>query len=198
MFFMAQAIHVERPRADATLMGDFSFGVVLALALVGYRALVELFLPTVWAPTPYSGDWATAVPWLTVVLNGFKGVFGNVFMMTLALGLSRFLTQRWRWWLVGAMVALWLIASSLASREFPLTFANQLFTLLMVGLTFVLIRRQQLGVALAMLGVLLALGQLGVMRALYADAWWQGLLGCVISLILAYGLLRHWYTRGVE
>lgn len=198
VFFIAQALHTERPRIGANLTGDFVLGVVLALALVAYRALIELLLPTIWAPTPYSADLATAVPWLTVVLNGVKALFPSLMILMLVLGLSRFLTKTWRWWLVGAMVGLWLIASSLASREFMLTFAYQLFSLMMAGLGFLLIRRQQSGVALAMLGSIVALNQLGVMRAIYSDAMWQGLLSFVICLALTYVLLRHWYARGVE
>jgi hypothetical protein len=198
VFFIAQALHAERPRVGASVKGDFVLGVVLALALVAYRALVELLLPSIWAPTPYSADLATAVPWLTVVLNGVKALFPNLMILILALGLSRFLTKAWRWWLVGALVGLWLIASALASREFMLTFAYQLFTLMMAGLSFLLIRRQQLGVALAMLGSIVALNQLGVMRAIYPDAIWQGALSFVICLALTYVLLRHWYARGVE
>jgi hypothetical protein len=198
IFLIAQALHAERPRVDANVMGDLILGASLALALVGYRALVGLSLPTVWAPTPYSADLATAVPWLTVMLNGVKAIFPNLMIMILALGLSRFLTKAWRWWLVGAMVAVWLIASSLASREFMLTFAYQLFTLMMAGFTFLLIRRQQLGVALAMLGSIVALDQLGVMRAIYAGAVWQGALSAVICLALTYVLLRHWYAHRVE
>lgn len=198
IFLIAQALHAERPRIEASLQGDFTLGLVLALALVGYRALVELLLPTVWAPTPYSADLATALPWLTAVLNGVKAIFPNLMIMILALGLSRFLTKVWRWWLVGAIVALWLITSSLASREFLLTFAYQLFTLMMVGFTFLCIRRRQLGVALAMLGSIVALNQLGVTRAIYPDALWHGILSCVICFALTYVLLRHWYARGVE
>lgn len=197
-FLGAQVIHRERPRAGATLGSDLLLGITLALALAAYQVLAGIFLQTSWAPTPYSADWSTPVPWLTVVLNGFKGVIGYMALIVLALGLARFITTPRRWWLVGGLALLWLVASSCASREFPITLSQQLLPFAAVFLAVILIRRQQMGVVIACMGVGVALRQLGVAEAIYPGAVAHAMLAFVSCSLLAYLLLRHWYTRGVE
>lgn len=198
VFLMAQAIHGQRPRPEARLAQDFLLGLVLAFGLVAYKSIVDFFFPTIWAPTPYSADLASYLPWLTVILNGFKGLLPHLFLIILCIGVMRFLSKKWRWWLVIALLIVWLICSSIASREFVTTLMNQLF-ILMIGFTvFLLIKRQQMGVALSLLGALTAIQQLGVSRAIYPDAVWHSLLSVVVCLMLAYLLVRHWYRRGFE
>lgn len=197
-FLIAQVIHGERPRLEAKVTSDFILGAVLALGLMGIKALIELILPAGWVPTPYSADWATPLPWLTTILNGLKGVFHNLMLIILTLGLARFITKPWRWMLVIMAALVWLVCSSMASREFVSTFANQLLVAAMVLIAFILVRRQQLGVVLALMGSMIALRQLAVMEAIYPGAWWHGLLSCGVCFALAYALLRHWHRRGLE
>ncbi len=198
LFFAAQAIHGQRPRPDANLAREFMLGAALALALTGFRCLLELVLPSTWAPGSYSADWATPIPWLTTILNGFKGVFPFVILIILAMGLLRFSNKRWRFALISLLASIWLICSALASREFPQLLGQQLYPLISVALAMLLIRSQQMGVVIAMFGILIALRQLGVMQAIYPGALWHGLLSAVICSLLTYGLVRHWYSRGVE
>lgn len=198
IFLAAQAIHGQRPRPEATLTGDLCLGGLLALGLTGYRSLVEWLLPSGWASTAYAADWSTCLPWLTTILNGFKGVFPFLMLIILAMGLLRFSNKAWKFALVGLLALVWLFGTALASREFPVVLGQQLFTFLGVGLAILLIHRQQLGVVIAMFGTLVALRQLDVMPAIYPGAWWHGLLSFVICGLLVYGLLRHWYRRGVE
>lgn len=198
LFFAAQAIHGQRPHPQARIKQDFLLGASLALALMGYRCLLELVLPSNWAPGSYSGDWATFFPWLTTILNGFKGVFSFVLLIILALGLLRFSNKPWRFVLIAVLALVWLLSSSLASREFLLLLGQQLIPLLTVALAMLLIRAQQMGVAIAMFGILIALRQLGVMHAIYPGAWWHGLFSAAICCLLTYGLMRHWYHRGLE
>lgn len=198
IFLAAQAVHGQRPRSEAKLHTDLVIGATLALGLSGYRCLLELVLPSAWAPAPYSADWATYLPWLTTIFNGFKGVFPFLVSIVFAIGLLRFMNKGWKFFLVSALALIWLLCSSLASREFPAVLGQQFFTFLSIGLALVFIRRQQLGVVIAMFGLLLALRQFWVMQAIYPGAWWHGLLSFAICSLLTYGSLRHWYRRGVE
>lgn len=198
LFFAAQAIHGQRPRPEGRLAQDFLLGASLALALTGYRCLVELVLPSTWAPGSYSADWATFFPWLTSILNGFKGVFPFVMLIILALGLVRFSSKPWRLGLISALALAWLFCSALASREFPQLLGQQLFPFLSVVLAMLLIRSQQMGVVISMFGMLIVFRQLGVMHAIYPGAEWHALLSAIICTLLTYGLVRHWYGRGLE
>ncbi len=198
LFFAAQAIHGQRPRPEASFARDFMLGATLALALTGFRCLLELILPSTWAPGAYSADWATFMPWLTTILNGFKGVFPFVISIILALGLLRFSSKPWRFALISLLALTWLFCSSLASREFPQLLGQQLYPFIGVALAMLLIRSQQMGAAIAMFGMLIALRQLAVMQAIYPGALWHGVLSAIICSLLTYALVRHWYRCGLE
>lgn len=197
-FLAAQAIHAERPRADASVKRDFLVGSIFALTLMGLHSLKELVLPSASVPGIYSADFATLAPWLTTILNGLKGVFPILMQLILALGLVRFTTRRWRWAVVILLALIWWVGSALAAREFAVTLGEQLITLLQLLLVIEFIRRQQMGIALALFGVSIALRQLDVMEAIYPYAWLHGLVSAVCCLALAYLLLKHWYRQGIQ
>lgn len=119
-------------------------------------------------------------------------------LLILALGLVRFTTGRGRWAVIILLVLIWWIGSALAAQEFAVTLAAQFMVLAQLWLAFELIRRQQMGIAIAMFGVSIALRQLGVMEAIYPLAWLHGLLSAGVCLVLAYGLLRHWYCHPIQ
>lgn len=196
-FLAAQALHAERPRADTNIKRDFLLGGVLALALMGAHSLLELLLPSSAASGIYSADFATPAPWLTTIANGFKNVFPSLMLLILALGVVRFATQTWRWALMIFLVLVWWIGSALAAREFAVTLSAQLITLVQLLLVFELIRRQQMGIALALFGISIALRQLGVMEAIYPYAGLHGLISAICCLALAYLLLKHWYRQAI-
>jgi len=196
-FLASQALHAERPLADASVKRDFLIGGALALALMGAHSLLELLLPSSSFPGLYSADFATPVPLLTTVANGFKGVFPSLMLLILAIGLVRFATQTWRWALIILLVLIWWIGSALATREFTVTLGAQMLTVAQLLLVFELIRRQQLGIALALFGISIALRQLSVMEAIYPYAWLHGLVSAICCLALAYLLLKHWYRQAI-
>jgi len=166
--------------------------------LMGLHSLQELVLPSAAVPGVYSADFATLVPWLTTILNGLKGIFPALILLLLALGLVRFTTSRWRWIVIILLALVWWIGSALAAREFAVTLGAQLPTLVQLLLVIELIRRQQVGIALAVFGVSIALRQVGVMEAIYPDAWLHGLISGICCLAVAYLLLKHWYRQAVE
>lgn len=197
-FLAAQAVHAERPRGDANARSDFCMGGVLALALMGLHSLQQLLLPSTGVPGIYSADFSTLVPGLTTVFNGLKGVFPALMMAILALGLARFADKPWRWAVLILFALIWWIGSALAAREFLATLGVQLLTVLQVLLAFELIRRQQMGVALAVFFVGIALRQLSVMDAIYPHAWLHGLISALCCLTIAYYLVKHWYRHAVR
>ena len=197
-FLAAQAVHAERPRSDASAIHDFKVGAVLALALTGLHSVQKLIFPPAAPPGVYSADVATVAPWLTTILNGLKGIFPSLLLLIVAIGLVRFTTGRWRWVVVILLALIWWIGGALAAPEFVVALTAQLVTLLQVVLVLELIRRQQMGIALALTGVSIALRQLGVMEAIYPYAWLHGLVSAGCCLAIAYLLLKHWYRQTVQ
>ncbi len=86
----------------------------------------------------------------------------------------------------------------MAAREFAVTLGEQLITLLQLLLAIEFIRRQQMGIALALFGVSISLRQLGVMEAIFPYAWLHGLVSAVCCLAIAYLLLKHWYRQAIQ
>ena len=197
-FLAAQAVHAERPRDDASAIHDFKVGAVLARALTGLHSVQKLMFPPAAPPGVYSADVATIAPWLTTILNGLKGIFPSLLLLIIAIGLVRFTTSRWRWAIVILLALVWWIGGALAASELVVALTAQLVTVLQAVLVLELIRRQQMGIALALTGVSIALRQLGVMEAIYPYSWLHGLLSAVCCLAIGYFLLKHWYRQAVQ
>jgi hypothetical protein len=94
------------------------------------------------------------------------------------------------------LAAIWFIASPFGEYE---PWRKVVFNLLLViklVLAYQLIRRNQLGVAMAfLLFSNLVLSQTYVTRALYPDAWWQGWLAVLVIGLVSCWLVRHWYKH---
>lgn len=199
-FLVAQVIYLEQPRAEDTPRNNFIFGAALALGLCGLMALRDLLLPTTGAPAPYVSDYSTLVPWLTVIGNGLKGIVPIMFTLLVSVGLLRFCKGQlyranWRTLLIAALVVVWVVTSAFASHEIAQGFVGQLLALAKIWLMIELIRRQQLGVAIAFAVLVQAIGQLGVAHALYPLAWLHGLLSFLVLVGVSYALVKHWHKH---
>lgn len=197
VFFMAQAIHGERPRATARINTDFGTGVAFALVFSGLAALVDWLLPSSDVPQAYSADWATFVPWLTEIFNGGKTFLARIAVLIFAIGSVRFLQNRTRLSIYLALVLVSWLFMGFAAQDIALNLAKALVAMSSFALVIVWVRRQQMGIAIAMLGTGVALTQLHISTALYSSAWIHALLSASCALLVTYGLLRHWHKNRI-
>ncbi len=198
LLFMAQAIHAERPLASASVKTDLMFGTGLAVLLAGLYAAVSLQFPSKETPPIYAADWSTYISWLTVIFNGLKGFLKLTIMIILSIGAVRFLRSRLKVILCAALLLVLSAATVLAADEPGATLLKQCLFVFSLVVSIELIRRNQLGVLIAMSGVGVALGQAGVANALYASAWLHGFIGAICCLLVTYGLLHHWHRSSVS
>ncbi len=197
VLFMAQAIHAERPLAVASIKTDVILGTVFAVLLAGLYTLANVLFPSNATPAIYAADWSTYIPWLTVIFNGLKAFLKIIIMIILTIGAVRFLQSRFKIILCAALLLVLSAATVLAADEQAAALLRQCLFVFSLVLSIELIRRQQLGVLIAMSGVGVALEQAGIANALYANAWLHALISAVCCLLVTYGLLRHWYRNSV-
>ena len=202
LFFMAQAIHAERPsnsenKTGANINADFILGAGFAILLAGFYAVVSLLFPSTETSPIYAADWSTYIPWLTAIFNGLKGFLKITIMIILIIGAVRFLQSRLKVILCAVLLMVLSVATALAANEVGAALAKQCLFVFSLVLGIELIRRKQLGVLIAMSGVGVALQQAGIANALYASAWVHALLSANCCLLVTYALLRHWHRTGV-
>lgn len=197
-FLIAQVIYAEQP-GTGNARHNYLFGAALAFGFSGIITLQYLFLPS-GTPAPYLADYATPVPWLTVIANGFKAAMPIMMSLLLSVGLLRFCKGSvyrtgWRTLLIAALVLVWLVSGTLASDEMAPSIVGQLLALAKAWLILELVRRRQMGAAIAFAFVVLALRQLGVAHALYPLAWLHSLIGFVAVAGVGYLLVAHWHKH---
>lgn len=191
----AQAIHSERPGPGATLRSDAVLGASLALGITGLYALAGLLLPGTEPPLPLVADHATRFPALAVLLNSWRGLGTSLVTLVLALGWTRFVRRSWHFWLLLLLALVFWAAGALAQAEPASGLAAALPTVAGAGLSYLLIRRGQMGAALALAGSLVALRQWNLLHAAYPAALLHAALGFTGSAVALYGLLRHWHRN---
>jgi len=197
LLFMAQAIHAERPMVNANIRSDFALGMCISLLFAGFAALINMVFPSKNTPPIYSADWAAYIPLLAVIFNGFKAFLGKIFMLIFAIGSVRFLNSRIKWVIFTALLFVVWIAFALSEDEINSAILKQLLVIAGFAISIALVRRQQLGVLIAMGGTSVALGQAYVANALYAGSWIHALVSAICCFAVTYGLLRHWYRKSI-
>lgn len=195
LFMAAQALHGERPRVDADLRQDLRTGVLLGICLAGLQMAVFL-LPVSSPPLPGIGELSARVPVLAALLRGLSPILTVLLTTVLCIGLSRFMQQRWQKILVAALLLLYLAGNAGSTDDWLRAVVGSGASVLAGLLTVLLLRRHQLGVALAMLSSSMALGALTGFRTLSPDAGWHTPLTVAMALLVGYALIRHWYRHG--
>src|SRR5690625_5569741 len=143
VFLLVQALYTARPLPGQRAAPEYVLGASLSVVFGGLYALGNLLLPSGTAPAPYLADYASYSPWLTPIFRGFSEFTNALIMLVMALGLARFLTGPVRWSVVGALVLLWLTATTLASGEPLIDFYNSVVRGLMVCAMVLLIRQRR-------------------------------------------------------
>lgn len=195
IFLAAQAIHAQRPRKDTSVKQDFILGSMLAIGLLGYQSLLALLFPSTEANYAVWADYSTSLPGLAVMLNGLQGITSSMVMLLLGLGLSRFTTHTWRFVLISALAIGWWLTGAFGSRELLLGLSRPTSAMLTVALVYMLIRRQQMGLAIVMLGMLVALRQANLLAASYPWAAAHALISVVCCAGVVFILLKHWHQH---
>lgn len=202
-FLVMQVIYTERPQPGHGPCGDYMLGGCLALAFSALMALQHLLLPYSGTPSPYAADYPTVLPWLTTIGNGLKSLGSIVMGLLISVGLLRFCkthwyTMQWRMILVAVLVVVWIISNAFAGEEVLHSLAGQMLVLVKAWLIIELIRRKQMGVAMAFAAVVVAVGQLGVAHAIYPHAWLHSLLSLGVVLAVSYWLVTHWHKHALK
>src|SRR5690606_26116681 len=150
-FFAVQPLYVRRPLAGANLGSDLVLAIALALALSGVNMAMEIFWPSTYTPGPNRGHLDASLPWLAALLSPLGGMISVLLQLLLLVGLMGFFTARWRLQLVIFLAVVWFIAAPFGADEPWRSVIFNLLTAIKLILAYQLIRRNQLGVAMAFL-----------------------------------------------
>jgi hypothetical protein len=191
LLFFAQALHGERS-SWGNAKQDFIQGGTWALLFAGLQGLVSLALPSSAAPQAYAGELGSYIPWLASVISGINQLLPALVLLALPLGMARFLISRQRFLWVALTALVWWLAASLASREVVIALCSKGLALLSYWLMVQLIKRRQMGVALAFAAWSLAITQTASAHAVYTGAGWHAAGAVVGVLVTSYWLLAHW------
>ena len=135
---------------------------------------------------------------MALILAGLESVGSMLLLLVLALGLARFTTQPWRFVLIGVLAAGWWLSGAFASREMLPVLARSTSIIITLTLVYLLIRRQQTGIAITMLGMVAALSQLSLIAAAYPLAWLHALLSTLVCILPVMFLLKHWHKHSTD
>lgn len=192
---MLQSVYAVRPSEGSSVKNDVLLGGSLALILAILHSLIMLFLPSDATPGANTGDFASYVPWLSTTINATKTFYMVTAFIIFVVGLVRFNKSRLHLMLIAGLVVIWWICSAFAADDVGLSLGHKLITLLSMIILGLLIARQQFGVAIAMLGIGIALERNYLINAVYPSAWVHVGIAMIVTVLITYGLVWHWYRQ---
>lgn len=188
-----QAIYAVRPPLGSNPQHALLIGGSLALLFAALYAMVKM-LPTNATPHPDSMDYAGAIPWLATVINGIKNYHQDVVAILLvAIGVVQFTRTKIRYIGMASLALLWLAMSVMSADEIGVTLAYKIIVLLAIFCVIELVRRQEVGVAIAFLGLGIAFDRFVIIFAPYPLAWLHALIAAVVVALITSALVVHWY-----
>lgn len=192
---LAMRLHSEERPSHASVARDLLCGLGLALALKGLGSVVQHVLPDNNPVQLGVGAWDSIQPLLTTALHGPMGICTALAAVALALGALQFCHTRGRLVLLGSLVAVLALSASLAAETLASGVAQSLPMLLGALMPWALLRRGEVGVAIA----LFALTPLPRMLTMpIANAGTHAALACVMAVGLAWWALRQGRSLSAE
>ena len=189
-------LHSQERPDNATVFGDLLRGLGLALVLKGVATGLQHFFPENNPGLPGVGAWDSMQPLLTTALRGPMGICAALVVMALILSAVRFCETRRRTVLLGSLVAILAVSGVYAAETLSTGVAFALPMLLGVLTLWALVRRGEIGVAVAMV----ALSALANLPQLLAtpinNAATHAALACVVTVGLTWWALRYGRSLG--
>ncbi len=189
-------LHGKQRPDKAAVFGDLLRGLGLALALQGVESALKHFFPENNPGLPDVGAWDSVQPLLTTALRGAGGICVAFVAVALTLGAVHFCRTRGRTVLLGSLVAVLTASGVFAAETLSAGVAFAVPMLLDVLMLWALVRRGEIGVALAMmaLSAIATLPQL--LAAPIANAATHAALTCALALVLTWWALRYGRSLG--
>lgn len=193
---LVMRLHSKERPGNASVVGDLLRGLGLALALGGVATGLQHFFPENSPRLPGVGAWDSVQPLLTTAAQGLFGICLAVVGMALILSAQHFCQTRRRAALLGSLVAVLTVSGVLAAETLSAAAALAVPMLLNVLMLWALVRRGEIGVAVAMvaLSAIASLPQL--LAAPIANAATQAALTCALAVGLTWWALRYGRSLG--
>jgi hypothetical protein len=195
---MGMRLHSQQRPSNAAVASDLLRGLSLAFLYLGLQTTLQHFFPDNSPNLPGVAAWDSVQPLWTTVMACFGGLFANLADVALTLSAVHFCCTRRRTAWLGSLVALVALSSTFAAETLGTGLAMVLPILLSVLTTWVLVRRGEIGVAIAF-QTLSLFGELPKnMAAPTANAGNLAVVSCVVTLALAWWALRYGRSLGAK
>jgi len=191
-----QALYAESPAPESNWRRDMGLGASLGLVIATLGTLLYFFTVNAFEPSQFphiATDW----PVLAAVGSALTGFRNALFIMVIAVGLTRFVHdgRLWRWWLIIAVTIAWLVFQIIAAGDWQTGLSQHIGAPVTLLVSLHLLARGQLGAALALQGVVIALDQLSLLGANHSLGWLQAVSAAAVCLVVAVFLVRHWHKH---
>lgn len=193
---LAMRLHSNVRPTNATVASDLLRGLALAMVLQGVAKSFEYFLSANDPGLPGVGAWDSIQPLLTTALRGPVGICVALATVALTVSAVHFCHTRRRAVLLGSMVALLALSGTFAAETLATGVALVVPGLLGVLTLWALVRRGEIGVAIASIALspITILPQL--LAAPIANAAVHATLACMVAIGLTWWALRYGRSLG--
>ena len=193
---LVMRLHSEKRPGNASVFGDLLRGLGLALVLKGVATGLQHFFPENNPGLPGVGAWDSMQPLWTTAVRGPMGICAALVVVALILSAVDFCQTRWRTVLLASLVAVLAVSSVLAAEILATGIAFAAVALMSVLILWVLVRRGEVGVAVAMVA-LSALANLPMLLTTpITNAALHAALACVVTVGMTWWALRYGRSLG--
>ncbi len=195
---LAMRLHDKERPDNAAAAGDLVRGLGLALALQGVNAVLHHWLPANDPGLPGVGAWESIRPLLTTALRAPMGIFVALVVVALMQSSVHFCGTKRRAVLLASLVAVLALSSAFAAESLATGLTLAVSGLLGAATLWALVRRGEVGVAIASIALspIAALPQL--LAAPIANAGIHAALACAVIVGLSWWALRYGRSLGQD
>jgi hypothetical protein len=193
---LAMRLHSKQRPSNAAVASDLLRGLSLVFLYLGLQTTLQHFFPDNSPNLPAVGAWDSIQPLWTTVMACFGEIFSNLAVVALTVSAAHFCTTKRHTALLGALVALVALSSTVAAETLGTGLAMVLPVLLSVLTTWVLVRRGEVGVAIAFQALSVFAELPKNMASPTPSAASLAAVSCAVTLALTWWALRYGRSLG--
>ena len=195
---LAMRLYRAEPPGNAVVANDLLRGLSLAILYLGLQSALQHFFPENSPNLPEVGAWDSIQPLWTTVMGCFGEFFSNLAFVAVMVGAVHFCNTGRRTAWLGSLAVLVALSSTFAAETLGSGLAFALPVLMAVLTVWVLVRRGEIGVAIAFQTLSLFAELPKNMAAPTPNAASLAVVSCTVTLALTWWALRYGRSLGAQ
>jgi hypothetical protein len=193
---LSMSLHHEQQPTHTGVAHDMLRGLALALVFQGLQTALLHFLPDNNPALPGVGSWDSMQPMLSAAMGSFSGIFTALMEVVLTMSAVRFGSSTRRTVLVGALAVVVALCSAFAAETLATGVAHTLPVLLSLLLLWTLLRRGEVGIAIAFQALTIIAELPKILAMPVANASAMAAVTGVVVIALSWWVLRWGRSLG--